>query len=54
MLGSLIYERMMAELNWPSGAAMAFVLFVSGLGFTGALNALAASRFIIGGRRYAL
>lgn len=54
MLGSLVYERMMAELNWPSGAAMAFVLFVGGLGFTAALNALAASRFIIGGRRHAL
>lgn len=54
MLGSLIYERMMSELNWPSGAAMAFVLFVGGLGFTAALNALAASRFIIGGRRHAL
>lgn len=54
MTGSLIYERMMAELNWPSGAAMAFILFVSGLGFTAALNALAASRLIIGSRRYAL
>ncbi|MDH2406560.1 ABC transporter permease [Bradyrhizobium sp. SSUT18] len=54
MLGSLIYERIMAELNWPSGAAMAFILFVSGLGFTAAINALAASRLIIGGRRYAL
>ncbi|QOG21099.1 ABC transporter permease [Bradyrhizobium sp. SEMIA] len=54
MLGSLIYERMMSELNWPSGAAMAFVLFVSGLGFTAAFNALAASRLIIGGRRYAV
>ncbi|WP_092303397.1 ABC transporter permease [Bradyrhizobium sp. Ghvi] len=54
MLGSLIYERIMAELNWPSGAAMAFVLFVSGLGFTAALNALAASRFIVRGRRHAL
>ncbi|GLR91648.1 ABC transporter permease [Bradyrhizobium iriomotense] len=54
MLGSLIYERMMSELNWPSGAAMAFVLFVSGLGFTAAFNALAASRLIVGGRRYAL
>ncbi|MDH2348672.1 ABC transporter permease [Bradyrhizobium sp. SSUT77] len=51
MFGSLIYERMMAELNWPSGAAMAVVLFVCGLGFTAAVNALAASRFIIGGRR---
>ncbi|MGY4167679.1 ABC transporter permease [Bradyrhizobium sp. USDA 4529] len=54
MLGSLIYERMMSELNWPSGAAMAVVLFVGGLGFTAALNAVAASRFIIGGRRHAL
>lgn len=54
MLGGLIYERIMAELNWPSGAAMAFILFVSGLGFTAAINALAASRVIIGGRRYAL
>lgn len=54
MIGSLIYERMMAELNWPSGAAMAFILFVSGLGFTAAFNALAASRLIIGSRRYAV
>lgn len=54
MLGSLVYERIMAELNWPSGAAMAFVLFVSGLGFTAAVNALVASRWIFGGRRYAL
>ncbi|WBL77947.1 ABC transporter permease [Bradyrhizobium xenonodulans] len=53
MLGSLIYERIMAELNWPSGAAMAFILFVSGLGVTAALNALAASRLISKGRRYA-
>lgn len=51
MLGSLIYERIMSELNWPSGAAMAFVLFVSGLGFTVALNA--GSRLIMGGRRFA-
>ncbi|APG14959.1 hypothetical protein BKD09_42230 [Bradyrhizobium japonicum] len=54
MLGSLIYERMMSELNWPSGAAMAFILFVSGLGLTAAFNALAASRLIIGGRRHAV
>lgn len=54
MIGSLIYERMMAELNWPSGAAMAFVLFLSGLSFTAAFNALAASRLVIGGRRYAV
>nr|WP_249804765.1 MULTISPECIES: ABC transporter permease [unclassified Bradyrhizobium] len=48
MLGSLIYERIMSELNWPSGAAMAFVLFVSGLAFTAALNAIAGSRIITG------
>lgn len=53
MLGSLVYERIMVELNWPSGAAMAFILFVSGLGFTAAINALAASRLIVSGRRYA-
>lgn len=53
MLGSLIYERIMAEFNWPSGAAMAFILFVAGLGFTAAFNALAASR-LVGGRRHAL
>lgn len=50
MLGSLIYERIMSEFNWPSGAAMAFILFVAGLGFTAAFNALAASRFVRGGR----
>jgi len=54
MLGSLIYERIMTELNWPFGAAMAFVLFASGLGFTAALNTLVASRFVPGGRRYAV
>ncbi|MDE5446108.1 ABC transporter permease subunit [Bradyrhizobium sp. CSA207] len=54
MLGSLIYERIMSELNWPSGAAMAFVLFVSGFGFTAAINALIASRLIAGGKRYAV
>lgn len=54
MLGSLIYERIMAELNWPSGAAMAFILFVSGFGFTAAFNTLAASRPIMKGRSYAL
>ncbi|WP_157450101.1 ABC transporter permease [Bradyrhizobium sp. ARR65] len=54
MLGSLIYERIMSELNWPSGAAMAFVLFVSGLGFTAALNALAGSHLITKGRGNAL
>ncbi|OSI33687.1 hypothetical protein BST65_02460 [Bradyrhizobium canariense] len=53
MLGSLIYERIMAELNWPSGAAMAFILLVSGLGVTAALNALAASRVVTKGGRYA-
>ncbi|WP_084629755.1 ABC transporter permease [Mesorhizobium sp. LSHC412B00] len=53
MLGSLIYERIMSEFNWPSGAAMAFILFVAGLGFTAAFNALAASRFVMGGRRHA-
>jgi putative spermidine/putrescine transport system permease protein len=53
MLGSLIYERIMSELNWPSGAAMAFVLFVAGLGFTAAFNALAASRLVMGVRRHA-
>lgn len=54
MLGSLIYERIMSEFNWPSGAAMAFILFVAGLGFTAAFNALAASRFVMGGHRHAL
>ncbi|MDE5464840.1 ABC transporter permease [Bradyrhizobium sp. CSS354] len=53
MLGSLIYERIMAELNWPSGAAMAFILLVSGLGVTATLNALAASRLVRKGGRYA-
>lgn len=53
MLGSLIYERIMAELNWPSGAAMAFILLVSGLGVTAALNALAASRVLVKGARHA-
>ncbi|MER9751353.1 ABC transporter permease [Mesorhizobium sp. M0140] len=53
MLGSLIYERIMTELNWPSGAAMAFILFVSGLGFTAAINTLAVSRFMGGRRHYA-
>ncbi|MET4036307.1 MULTISPECIES: ABC transporter permease [unclassified Bradyrhizobium] len=53
MLGSLIYERIMAELNWPSGAAMAFILLVSGLGVTAALNALAACRLVTKGGRYA-
>jgi putative spermidine/putrescine transport system permease protein len=47
MIGSLIYQRIMAELNWPSGAAMACVLFVAGLGFTAAINALAASRLLV-------
>lgn len=54
MFGSLIYERIMVELNWPSGAAMAFVLFVFVLSFTAALNALAGSRFIMRGRRHAV
>lgn len=54
MIGSLIYERIMTELNWPFGAAMAFILFVSGLGFTVALNALAGSRLVMRGRRYAI
>ncbi|MCP1835550.1 putative spermidine/putrescine transport system permease protein [Bradyrhizobium sp. USDA 4532] len=54
MFGSLIYERIMVELNWPSGAALAFVLFVFVLSFTAALNALAASRFIMRGQRYAV
>lgn len=53
MLGSLIYERIMAELNWPSGAAMAFILLVSGLGVTAALNALATSRVLVKGARHA-
>ena len=53
MLGSLIYERIMSEFNWPSGAAMAVVLFVAGLGFTAAFNALAASRLVMGVRRHA-
>ena len=53
MLGSLIYERIMSEFNWPSGAAMAVVLFVAGLGFTAAFNALAASRLVTGVRRHA-
>ncbi|MEK9281059.1 ABC transporter permease [Bradyrhizobium sp. ISRA442] len=54
MIGSLIYERIMTELNWPFGAAMAFILFASGLGFTAALNALAGWRFIMRGRRHAV
>ncbi|MBB4423923.1 putative spermidine/putrescine transport system permease protein [Bradyrhizobium sp. CIR48] len=53
MLGSLIYERIMAELNWPSGAAMAFILLVSGLGLTAMLNALAACRLFAKGPHYA-
>jgi putative spermidine/putrescine transport system permease protein len=35
----------MTELNWPSGAAMAFILFVSVMTFTALLNFVAASRF---------
>jgi putative spermidine/putrescine transport system permease protein len=49
MIGSLIYQRIMAELNWPSGAAMACVLFVAGLGCTAVINALAASRLLMRG-----
>lgn len=46
MLGGVIYDRIMTELNWPSGAAMAFVLFVSVLSFTAMMNFLIGSRLI--------
>jgi putative spermidine/putrescine transport system permease protein len=54
MIGSLIYQRIMAELNWASGAAMATVLFVAGLGCTAAINALVASRLFARRQRYAV
>lgn len=54
MIGSLIYERIISELNWPFGSAMAFIVFASGLGFTAVVNTLAASRFISRGQRNAL
>ena len=50
MIGSLIYQQVMTALNWPFGAAMAFVLFVAGLAFTAAVNALLASRLVLGSR----
>lgn len=54
MIGSIIYDQIVAQLNWPFGSAMAFVVFVSGLGFTAAFNAFAASRFITRGQRHAV
>ena len=45
MLGSLIFEQVTAILNWPFGAAMAFVLLVITLAMTTGLNLLLASRF---------
>ena len=45
MLGSLIFEQVMAILNWPFGAAMAFVLLVITLAMTMGVNTLLAGRF---------
>jgi putative spermidine/putrescine transport system permease protein len=45
MLGSLIFEQVTAILNWPFGAAMAFVLLVITLAMTMGLNTLLAGRF---------
>lgn len=53
MIGSLIYQQVMTALNWPFGAAMAFVLFVAGLAFTAAVNALLASRLMLRSRSHA-
>jgi putative spermidine/putrescine transport system permease protein len=41
MMGSFIYEQMMAQMNWSFGAAMAFIILGAGLLSTGLLNAFA-------------
>jgi putative spermidine/putrescine transport system permease protein len=45
MVGSLIFEQVLAILNWPFGAAMAFVLLVLTLAVTIAVNMALAGRF---------
>lgn len=45
MVGSLIFEQVLAILNWPFGAAMAFVLLVLTLAVTIAVNMSLAGRF---------
>lgn len=44
MVGSLIFEQVLASLNWPFAAAMSFILLVVGLGVTLAANRYIASR----------
>jgi putative spermidine/putrescine transport system permease protein len=46
MMGSFIYEQMMAQMNWSFGAAMAFIILGAGLLSTGLLNAFAARRVV--------
>ena len=46
MVGSLIFEQVMAILNWPFGSAMAFVLLVLTLAVTIGANTVLAHRFV--------
>lgn len=46
MVGSLIFEQVLAILNWPFGAAMAFVLLVLTLTVTVSANTILANRFV--------
>ena len=45
MVGSLIFEEVLAILNWPFGAAMAFVLLVLTLAVTIGVNTALAGRY---------
>ena len=49
MVGSLIFEQVLAILNWPFGAAMAFVLLVLTLAVTIGVNTALAGRFFAKG-----
>ena len=49
MVGSLIFEQVLAILNWPFGAAMAFVLLVLTLAVTIGVNTALAGRFFTKG-----
>lgn len=49
MVGSLIFEQVLAILNWPFGAAMAFVLLVLTLAVTVGVNTILAGRLLTKG-----
>jgi ABC-type spermidine/putrescine transport system permease subunit I len=48
MVGALVFDEVMASLNWPFAAAMSFVLLFVGLLISNVVNGLVVRRFMGG------